>query len=99
MQLSSALFLCIRIEFTDDGAENLQLKDGKQVLLLFIFLVVIIFFIFVLPLVFMHTYLVLVNLTTWEMLSWKKITYLKIWPRKLGSPFSHGLKKNLYIFF
>mmetsp|Transcript_7210 Transcript_7210/g.12174 ORF Transcript_7210/g.12174 Transcript_7210/m.12174 type:complete len:80 (+) Transcript_7210:1894-2133(+) len=47
----------------------------------------------------MHTYLIMVNLTTWELLAWQKITYLKIWPRRLGSPFSQGLGQNLKVFF
>lgn len=38
-------------------------------------------------LVIFHQYIVSKNLTTWECLSWKKISYMKIWPRKYGSPF------------
>ena len=46
-----------------------------------------------------HNYLAVVNQTTWENISWKKISYLKQWPRELGSPFSKGLLQNLYIYF
>lgn len=38
-------------------------------------------------------------MTTWECLSWNKISYLKDWPRKLGSPFSKDVKTNLKIYF
>lgn len=30
-----------------------------------------------------------------EKLAWSKITYLKDWPEKYGSPFSKGYKYNL----
>ena len=43
-----------------------------------------------------HLYLASVNLTTWEFLSWNKISYLKGLDKKLGSPFSNGLLMNLY---
>lgn len=50
-----------------------------------------------------HSYLSIVNQTTCkehsgENVSWEKISYLKKWPRKYGSPFSYGLKKNLYLY-
>ena len=34
-----------------------------------------------------------------ERLSWNKITYLKDWEKKWGSPFSQGLRKNIGYFF
>ena len=43
-----------------------------------------------------HTYLASVNVTTWERLSWEKISYLKDWPRSFGSPFSVGCRGNLH---
>lgn len=52
------------------------------------------FVLFLSSLVFYHLYLVSVNLSTWEDKSWRKISYLKEFPRKLGSPFSKGLVKN-----
>jgi hypothetical protein len=30
-----------------------------------------------------------------EVLSWEKITYMKVWPPKYGSPFSGDFEKNL----
>lgn len=51
-------------------------------------------------LVLIHLYLATHNLTTWEWLSWKKISYLKVWPKKYGSPFGYRRTKlqNLYQF-
>ena len=45
---------------------------------------------FVLALIVFHTILASKNLTSWEYISWMRITYLKVWPRKYGSPFSEG---------
>lgn len=58
-----------------------------------------IFQFFVLYLIIFHTYLAASNTTTWECLSWDKISYLKLWPRKFGSPFNIGLNKNLRLYF
>jgi len=46
-----------------------------------------------------HSYLATQNLSTWEFLSWNKISYLKEWNPKWGSPFTQGMKKNLKFFF
>jgi hypothetical protein len=35
------------------------------------------------------------NLTTWELFSWHKISYLNDFPRDKGSPFCKGTKENL----
>ena len=63
------------------------------------FVVDVLFQLFVIYLISFHTYLALVNLTTWECLSWDKISYLKLWPRHLGSPFNIGVWKNLQCYF
>ncbi|CDW89177.1 dhhc zinc finger domain containing protein [Stylonychia lemnae] len=34
-----------------------------------------------------------------ECLSWQKISYLKVWPKKLGSPFNIGFRNNLRLYF
>ena len=45
-----------------------------------------------------HTYLATVNKTTWEQLSWDKISYLAKWPKNFGSPFTKGILKNVHYF-
>lgn len=45
-------------------------------------------------LIIFHTYLILSNLTTWEYLSWSKVSYLTNWPSKYRSPFNIGLINN-----
>jgi hypothetical protein len=62
-------------------------------------LISIFFAIMVGSLVFMHLYLASANLTTWEFLSWNKISYMKVWPKKYGSPFTKGRLKNLRMYF
>lgn len=49
-------------------------------------------------LLILHTYLVMTNKTTWEFLSWGKISYLEKWPKTAGSPFNRGPIKNLHYF-
>jgi len=46
-----------------------------------------------------HSYLATQNLSTWEFLSWNKISYLKEWNPRWGSPFTQGMKQNLKFFF
>ena len=75
-----------------------QLSSTAQLMVLFDFLVCCGFTLFVLPLVGFHTYLVGSNLTSWEFLSWMRITYLKVWPKRYGSPFSKGWKENWRMF-
>ena len=57
------------------------------------------FVLFVLNLLVFHSYLILVNITTWEQLSWSKITYLNNWKRSFGSPFDLGFRENLRLVF
>ena len=46
--------------------------------------------IFVLALLIFHILLIGRALTSWEHIAWFRISYLKVWPRKFGSPFSQG---------
>lgn len=41
------------------------------------------------------------NITTWEFLSWSKISYMKVWPKRYGSPFAQGKSslENLKLYF
>ena len=50
-------------------------------------------------LIIFHTYLALSNLTTWECLSWSKVSYLTNWPTKYRSPFNIGLINNVKLYF
>lgn len=62
-------------------------------------MIVISFFIIMVSLLLgYHTYLMLTNQTTWENISWEKISYLKDSPRKYGSPFSKGVFSNLWFY-
>lgn len=45
-----------------------------------------------------HSYLALVNQTTWENVSWEKISYLKQRHKRNGSPFSRGICFNLWFY-
>lgn len=45
---------------------------------------------FVLALIIFHTFLIGRALTSWEHIAWFRITYLKVWPKKFGSPFTQG---------
>jgi len=57
------------------------------------------FIVFVLNLIGFHSYLIATNITTWEQLTWDKITYLNNWKRSFGSPFDLGLRENLKLVF
>lgn len=50
-------------------------------------------------LIMVHTFLAMNNMTTWESLSWKKISYTKIWPKKYGSPFFKSYGDSLKLYF
>ena len=62
-------------------------KLRKKVLLYVVMTLCLGFELFVGSLLVFHTHLMLINLTSWEYLSWMKISYLKVWPRRYGSPF------------
>ena len=91
IQLTMAMILCIKSMNSESIAEQ---KYGLVAII-----IDILFQLFVLYLVLFHTYLASTNTTTWECLSWDKISYLKLWPRKFGSPFNIGFKKNLKLYF
>ena len=96
-QIIAGLLICIEVLIWKDK-DNEQLTETNQILILFLFLICIGFTMFVLPLVVFHSYLICVNLTSWEFLSWMRITYMKVWPKRYGSPFSVGIIGNLRMF-
>lgn len=64
----------------------------------FVFLVEIFFLVMLSSLLMYHSYLATTNQTTWENLSWSKITYLEELDESEGSPFSEGGLKNLLLY-
>lgn len=63
----------------------------------FITVLILIFFTLMVSFLLMfHTYLAVKNITTWEILSWSKISYLKEFNKDQGSPFSLGFRGNIY---
>lgn len=70
-------------------------REFNKLTVLEIYIAIACFFTFVLSLfvfalLVFHTYLIGKALTSWEHISWFRISYLKVWPRKLGSPFTQG---------
>lgn len=76
-----------REEVTAIGSDT---KQASNLAIYFVTLAMAFLLAFVGALIFLHTYLISKGLTSWEYLSWMNITYLKVWPRRLGSPFSKG---------
>jgi len=99
------LYLAVRLHRGDRTQDQLlRLENGEEVPDHSKFGIVCviadaIFQLFVVYLIVFHSYLASTNTTTWECLSWNKISYLKLWPRKFGSPFNIGLRKNLRLYF
>lgn len=84
------LYLCI---FKENHNE-----DGPLYAKIILLAVATFFFAMTASLLVFHTYLAFVNLSTWERLSWGKITYLTDWSKAWGSPFSKGVVGNLLYF-
>lgn len=81
------------------GEVAMSLSKISSYLLVFSMLSELFFTLMLLSLVIFHTYLVTNNTTTWEALSWNTISYMRVWPRKYGSPFDQGLSKNIRLYF
>ena len=86
--------LACNIEDNNDALEWAQ-NNG---LLVTCMVVVGFFSVMVTFLLIFHSYLIANNKTTWEQLSWDKISYLSKWPKKHGSPFTFGLVKNIHYY-
>ena len=99
LQLIVILFLCLRLLQTPEEEGETNDEEDHYRFGLVCTIVNAIFQLFVIYLIVFHTYLASTNTTTWECLSWDKISYLKLWPRKFGSPFNIGLVKNLRLYF
>ena len=81
----------------EDG-ENWEDWVYSNVALLLAGVGILFFLVNVTSLLGFHTYLIMVNLTTWEFLSWHRISYINKWPKKKGSPFSRGCFSNVKLF-
>mmetsp|Transcript_12157 Transcript_12157/g.22364 ORF Transcript_12157/g.22364 Transcript_12157/m.22364 type:complete len:459 (-) Transcript_12157:2-1378(-) len=74
-------------------------REEKFPLLFFVGVVAVFCFSLALvSLVTMHAWLAAANLTTWEYLRWRRISYLREFPPNRGSPFSSTLARNLALY-
>eukprot|EP00929_Paragymnodinium_shiwhaense_P096777 TRINITY_DN5846_c0_g3_i1.p1 TRINITY_DN5846_c0_g3~~TRINITY_DN5846_c0_g3_i1.p1 ORF type:complete len:431 (-),score=63.68 TRINITY_DN5846_c0_g3_i1:159-1451(-) len=80
------------------GVQGISLLDPSIVLLAGLLLIAM-FFIMVSCLLSFHTFLMMSNLTTWEHVSWNRITYLKPLPAESGSPFGRSILRNAAMYF
>merc|ERR1711974_221264 len=85
--LELAVFFC-------EGCQGISVLE-PSVLLIVGLLIIALFFIMVLCLLCFHTFLAMSNLTTWEQVSWRRITYLKPLKEDSGSPFTRGVCGNI----
>ncbi|CRG99539.1 palmitoyltransferase, putative [Plasmodium relictum] len=67
--------------------------------LIILFFILVFFFLMIFCLIIYHSYLCLINETTWENVSKKKISYLKNISKKHNNPFFLSYKKNVIIYF
>lgn len=87
--------ICVILSFESVNGWGWLKSNGLRLGLL---IVLAFFIVMVTCLLGYHSYLALVNQTTWENVSWEKISYLKRRPKKLGSPFSKGVLFNLWFY-
>lgn len=80
--------------FFVEGVQGISLLEPSVVLLAGL-LTIAMFFIMVACLLGFHTFLMLSNLTTWEHVSWTRITYLKTFHLDGGSPFGRSMSGNV----
>merc|ERR1711972_215736 len=80
--------------FFFEGCQGITVFEPSVVLLAGL-LVIAMFFIMVLCLLCFHSFLACSNLTTWEHVSWRRITYLKGYKEDNGSPFTRSVSSNL----
>lgn len=77
---------------SDDKRENFM---GHYFFTIIALLAIVGFGFMVMILIIYHTFLMMNNLTTWENVSWYKISYLKELEEENGSPFSEGVWNNV----
>lgn len=83
------------ISFTDAVGWDWVIENWGKIPII----IIVSFFTFMVTcLIAYHSYLAIVNQTTWENVSWEKISYLKNSEKKRGSPFSKGIRFNLWFY-
>lgn len=94
------LFLCfLALQLTElglffsEGVKGISILEPSAFLVVGLLTIAMLFFMVACLLSF-HTYLLLSNLTTWEHVSWNRISYLKGYHCDRGSPFSKSMAGN-----
>lgn len=80
------------------GGECVSRGPETPLSLLFGLVIVLIFAIALVSLVICHLWLMAANLTTWEYLRWRRISYLRELTPEGGSPFSASLLRNFMVY-
>jgi len=85
------------IVFFCEGCQGISIFRPSAVLIVGL-LIIALFSIMVFCLLMFHFFLALSNLTTWEQVSWRRITYLKGLKEANGSPFTRGVLGNVAVY-
>ncbi|GLT30281.1 hypothetical protein SLA2020_050890 [Shorea laevis] len=93
----TALCLWTAIFYVTYLKENITRAWWKDVIMIVLLIFLSILFIFLLLLLLFHSYLVLTNQTTYELVRRRRIPYLRGVPERVY-PFSKGVCRNLYNF-
>ncbi|WZY70292.1 hypothetical protein YC2023_002532 [Brassica napus] len=78
-----------------DFLTNVAKPWWKNTIIILLLVVLVISLIFVLLLLLFHSYLILTNQSTYELVRRKRIPYMRNMPERVH-PFSRGIKRNLY---
>ncbi|CAG7888326.1 unnamed protein product [Brassica rapa] len=78
-----------------DFLTNVSKPWWKNAIIILLLVVLVISLIFVLLLLLFHSYLILTNQSTYELVRRKRIPYMRNMPERVH-PFSRGIKRNLY---
>lgn len=77
-----------------EGVHGITILEPSIVLLMGLLLIAV-FFIMVFCLLTFHSFLMLANMTTWEHISWTRISYLRPLASERGSPYSRSSWENV----
>ncbi|KAG2239276.1 hypothetical protein Bca52824_090136 [Brassica carinata] len=90
----SALCIWTLIKYID-YLTNVTKPWWKNAIIILLLVILVISLIFVLLLLLFHSYLILTNQSTYELVRRKRIPYMRNFPERVH-PFSRGIKRNLY---